>query len=170
MEYKWIGAVLIVLGCGGTGCYLGALHRKTAGQLAQLSRCLRYLASQLEFRLTTLQEVSLQLSHRERGPVSRAFREFAGELISCRPEDPALAMTRALDKTTGLTWQAREQLLKLGRELGCYDLGGQIEALRALQEGCRDRLQSLRQDQHQRLRSYRVLGLCTGAALVILLA
>ena len=60
-------------------------------------------------------------------------------------------------------------LLLLGSSLGRFDLAGQLKGLSAVKGQCALELQELRTDREPRLRSYRVLGLCAGAALVILL-
>ena len=60
-------------------------------------------------------------------------------------------------------------LLLLGRSLGRFDLSGQLKGLTSLRERCSREMQELHLDRDNRLRSYRVLGLCAGGALVILL-
>ena len=60
-------------------------------------------------------------------------------------------------------------LLQLGHSLGRFDLSGQLSELTALREQCDEEIRELRLDRSERLKSYRVLGLCAGAALVILL-
>ena len=63
----------------------------------------------------------------------------------------------------------RRMLLLLGHSLGRFDLSGQLKGLASVRERCGQELQALRSDRDSRLRSFRVLGLCAGAALVILL-
>lgn len=58
---------------------------------------------------------------------------------------------------------------ELGRNLGRFDLTGQLSSLRALRAGCEDSLKQLTDNRDNRLRSYQTLGLCTGAALAVLL-
>ena len=63
----------------------------------------------------------------------------------------------------------RDRLGQLGDTLGRYDLSGQIGGLQALQELCRRDLQALAGERQKNVKSCQALGLCTGAALAILL-
>ena len=57
----------------------------------------------------------------------------------------------------------------LGSTLGSYDLDGQVKGLQAVRAESRRIYESLDTNKDARLRSYRVLGICTGAALTIVL-
>ncbi len=57
----------------------------------------------------------------------------------------------------------------LSYSLGKFDLEGQLQGLEAAKADCQRRLQNMEQGKESRLRSYRALGLCGGAALAILL-
>ena len=63
----------------------------------------------------------------------------------------------------------RRPLRLLGQTLGRFDLPGQLKGIKAVQESCRRELARLERNRDARLRSYQTLGLCAGAALVILL-
>ena len=58
--------------------------------------------------------------------------------------------------------------LQLGDSLGRFDLSGQIQGLASVQKRAEFELEQLRRNQDVRLRSYQTLGLCAGAALVVL--
>jgi hypothetical protein len=52
--------------------------------------------------------------------------------------------------------------------MGRFDLEGQLNGLEAVRTRCRDWLDELISGREVRLRNYQTLGLCAGAALVIL--
>ena len=60
-------------------------------------------------------------------------------------------------------------LSQLGKTLGQLDLSGQLRGLAAAQETCRKELERVEASKAGRLRCYRALGICAGAALAILL-
>jgi hypothetical protein len=59
-------------------------------------------------------------------------------------------------------------LQELGTSLGRFDLFGQLEALEAEEKSCKANLETIINGQDVRLRTCRTLGICCGAALVIL--
>jgi stage III sporulation protein AB len=77
-------------------------------------------------------------------------------------------MAAAVARTKGLPEKTKGILLLLGRELGRFDIDGQIRGLDAVRLQCKDRLNALTQNKETRIRSYKTLGLCAGAAMVIL--
>jgi hypothetical protein len=52
--------------------------------------------------------------------------------------------------------------------MGKFDIDGQINGLEAVRSLCRRMLDELTSGREVRLRNYQTLGLCAGAALVIL--
>ena len=79
-------------------------------------------------------------------------------------------MRAAMEKCHDLPACLRRPLRQLGQTLGCFDLPGQLQGLKSVQEICRREQARLEQNRDARLRSYQTLGLGAGAALVILFA
>ena len=52
MDYKWIGAVLIISACGGFGFSLICTHRREEATLRSLASALDYMVSELHFKAT----------------------------------------------------------------------------------------------------------------------
>ena len=57
----------------------------------------------------------------------------------------------------------------LSLSMGQFDAQGQIQALEVARDHCRSMLEAMAENRDVRLRSYQTLGICAGAALVILL-
>ena len=57
MEYKWIGAILVIGGCGGFGFSVAGEAMRQERQLRQLLENLDFMESELRYRLTALPEL-----------------------------------------------------------------------------------------------------------------
>lgn len=169
MGFKWIGAVLIVVACGGFGCSIAAGVKKEERELTRLVRLLGFMENQLQYRLTPLPELCRQAGKETPGSVGEVFSNLSRELLWQSAPDAAGCMAAAVRRSHDLSPALRQLLLALGQTLGRFDLDGQLKGLEEAREGCRSRLEALARDRDSRLRSYRTLGLCAGAALAILL-
>ena len=169
MGYKWIGALLILGSCGGFGIGLAVQRKNEERLLCQLAQILEEMLWELPFQLTPLPELLRHAVGRKKGCLSAVLLELARQLDRQVLPDAGSCMTAALE-TASLNYPSlQRQLDRLGQSLGRFDLEGQCKGLAAVKEGCDAELLRLRDSRDVRLRSYRVLGLCAGAALVILL-
>lgn len=168
MEIKWIGAVLVMAGCGGFGATLAAAYRREERQLRQLMEAVAYMECCLQYQLTPLPQLCRGAAQLLSGPVRRLFQTLAQELeFQIAPDAPS-CMSAALSQTQELTKKCRSVCIQLGRTLGQLDLPGQLKGLELAEETCRRGLESLSSGRDERLRSYQTLALCAGAALTIL--
>ena len=168
MPVKWIGAMLVVVGCGGFGFMMALNIMREAAALRQLISAVDFMCCELEYRLTPLPELCRKVSEQYSGSVGAAFQLLTEELEGQVAPDAAVCMETAIKKTPELPKRTAAALVSLGRTLGLFDLSGQLKGLRGLQEECGYYLEELERDKTQRLRSYQTLGLCAGAALAIL--
>ena len=168
MPVKWIGAMLVVAGCGGFGFMMALYIKREVAALRQLISAVEFMCCELEYRLTPLPELCRKVSDQYSGSIGTVFRLLAEELEGQVAPDAAFCMGSAIKKTPELPKRTAAALVSLGRTLGLFDLSGQVKGLRGLQEECGYYLEELERDKTQRLRSYQTLGLCAGAALAIL--
>ena len=169
MIYKWIGAGLIVGSCGGFGIYLA--HRQKREEALLLQRCTMIddMRFQLPFQLTPLPELLRQAAGKGRGLLPEIFLGLAEQLDRQVLPDALCCMEAALsDGCLGYP-RVENMLLLLGQSLGRFDLSGQLKGLGKVRQRCAREAEELRENRDIRLRSFRVLGLCAGAALAILL-
>lgn len=169
MTLRLIGGALIVAACGGYGLALGAAHRQKERELERLIEVIAHMESQLSYQLTPLPELCRQAARGVGGPVGEVFRNLALALDQQSAPEVSGCMAVALSESRPLPPGLGSILTRLGAGLGRYDLPGQLRGLRAARQACRRQLDALEADRDVRLRSYRTLGLCAGAALVILL-
>lgn len=168
MHVKWLGACLILAGCGGYGYAIASSTRREERLLTQLGRVLDFMAWELEYRLTPLPELCALAAEETGGVLRDTFRSLSQKLIQQYAPSAGSCMGEVLQQTTRLPGRVRWHLAYLGRSLGRFDLPGQLSGIRAVQKACREDLERLHQNWEVRLRSYQTLGLCAGFALVIL--
>ena len=169
MDYKWIGAVLIVAGCGGFGFSLSAEHRREENSLRKLIALLDFMACELQYRMTPLPELCVAAAGETCGPLKQVFSKLAELLEASVSWDVAGAMDDALQSAEPLPEKTRDNLLALGRSMGRFDLTGQLSALESVRAGCRRDLEEFTANRDIRLRNYQTLGICAGAAVAIIL-
>lgn len=165
---KWIGAVMIILGCGGFGFTIAANHRTAENTLRQLTAALDYMECELRYRMTPLPQLCREAASERTGPVRSVFSRLAEELDAQVTPEVSSCMNAALSAAGAVPGHARSVFLGLGQTLGRFDLDGQLKGLEQARQQCRRELDGLSQNRDVRLRSYQTLGLCAGAALAIL--
>lgn len=168
MHYKWIGAIMIIVSCGGFGFALAAGHLRDEKALRQTLSALDFMGCELQYRLTPLPELCRQTGRELGGMVGQVFTTLASELDSQVSADVESCVNAALAGVPQLPGKTRDALRQLGQTLGRFDLEGQLKGLEAVRAACREKLRALTENKEPRLRSYQTLGLCAGAALAIL--
>lgn len=168
MIYKYIGAILIVAGCGGCGFSIAAGQLRAENMLRELTRILDFMECELQYRLTPLPELCYQAGQESAGSVRKVFLSLAQELEAQLSPDVSACMQVAVRRANELPSEVRGAFLHLGSSMGRFDLVGQLKGLESVRAECREKLEKLTCDRETRLRSYQTLGLCAGAALVIL--
>ena len=165
---KWIGALLIIISCGGFGFYQGICYRKEEQALRDLLRVMDLMECELQYRLTPLPQLCNVIASQFRGPVGMVFRSLGQELESQIAPEAGSCMHSALIGCKELPQRLNGLLEELGTTLGSYDLQGQLIGLDAVRLQCRSFLDEMSQNREGRIRSYQTLGLCAGAAIAIL--
>ena len=168
MSLHWIGAVLIVAGCGGVGFGMALNYKREENSLRQLIRVMDMFCCELEYRVTPLPELFRKAANTATGHLAKLFANVAQELENQVAPDATYCMASALRRSRELPGRILFALTDLGRSLGEYDLDGQLQGIKAVQASCTRQLGELESNRTQRIRSYQTLGLCAGAALAIL--
>ncbi len=165
---KWLGALIVIVGCGGFGYRLAAAYRREERMLERLLRALEHMRCELTYRLTPLPELCRQASQVAGGTLAAAFDRLAQELERQIAPDAERCMEAVLAAAPNLPDKTEKLMHLLGMSLGRFDLDGQLRGLEGICRDCTRELDCLRQGKEGRLRSIQTLGLCAGAALAIL--
>ena len=168
MTAKLLGAMMILLGCGGYGCYMAACHIRQTRMLEDLCGVLRVILWELQYKQTPLPELCRLAASEAKSSLRGVFEDLASELDRQVAPNVSKCMLAALADHRALPPVVQGLLRELGTSMGRFDLKGQLEALEAVSASCGTSLETLRSGQDVRLRTYRTLGICCGAAIVIL--
>jgi len=169
MGIKIIGAVLILTACAGFGLIIAFHHKREVNTLKKLIGALDFLECELQYRMSALPDLCRQTAAETDGLIQLIFMRLANELEDQISPDVRRCMQSVLAKTKDIPAVSFECLQLLGDSLGRFDLQGQLKGLQNVRQVCRGKLNKLMGNAEVRLRSYQTLGLCAGAAIVILL-
>ncbi len=165
---KWIGAVLIILACGGMGIFMASAYRYEERLLQQFLGSLRWMLCELQCRGVDLPELFRRGSERTGGIMGQLYGRMGLELSKRVAPDARTCMEIALDGVR-LPEKLRELALALGNSVGEFHLEGQLQQLESVLADCSRILEEHRRCADGRIRIYQTLGLCGGLALAILL-
>lgn len=168
MSLKIIGAILVIAGSGCFGFLISATHKKEVYNLQQFCTALEFMECELQYRLTPLPQLCRQAVSCCTGYVRSVFLDLASQLEAQNHADVQSCLDTVLAKMKGSTSVTYIAFQKLGSCLGRFDLEGQMKGVRSVREECSIHLDKMSRNQDVRLRSYKTLGLCAGAALAIL--
>lgn len=166
MEYKWFGAVLIVVSCGFMGYSFAASHRREERELEYFLHALVSMENELRTSLMPLPELCRFGEEASRGMVRVIFGRLSDRLNRQNMYDANACVNKALEGVA--VGKLADSFRMLGKSLGKFDLEGQLQGLVETGDYCQGELEKLRATREQRLRSYQTLWLCAGAALAIL--
>ena len=168
MQIQWIGAILIVAGCGGVGFSMAIFDKREMDALKNLLDALSFMRNELCYRVTPLQELCAKASDACSGCIQRFLLQLSEEVANQLAPDVACCLRTALSKCQDIPEKTRALLCRLGLNLGLFGLEEQLSGLDALLAEGNALREQLERNRAQRLRSYQTLGLCAGAALALL--
>lgn len=168
MNIKWIGALLIVASCGAVGIKMSMAYIKQERQLDQLLTSMHYIKCELQYRLTPLSQVVYRCTEQTTGAIRGFYQNLQKELDMQDSPNAQYCMRSALAKSVDLFPSTVSVLRRLGETLGAFDLDGQLIGIEEASNFCRENIDTFKKNRRDRIRNYQTLGLCAGAALVIL--
>lgn len=168
MNVKILGAVVIIITCGGIGFHMSKIYSLQEQQLDELIQAFEYIKCELQYRLTPLAVQFQQCSTITSGSISAFFSLMTSELEAQISPNAKYCLTAALNRSTGLTSAAVQVLSYFGKTLGAFDFQGQLSCVNQTIVFSQEILNRLKHNHTAKTRNYQTLGLCTGAALVVL--
>ena len=91
-----LGAMIVILGCGGFGWHLAAAYRREERILRQLMAALDYMGCELQYRMTPLPELCRQAAAQHNGCLGETLKLLSQELESQISPDVERCMSAAL--------------------------------------------------------------------------
>ena len=169
MHIRIIGAIFILLGCTGFGFLAASNHRRETNTLRQFINILEFMQNELQYRLTPLPELCMLASNTSKGILKQVFQCLSHELENQILPDAQMCMHSVIEGNDDIPKLTKYGLSLLGRSIGRFDINGQLNCLKSIQMEMQQTLNEFSKNQADRLRSYQTLGICAGAAALILL-
>ncbi len=167
MIIKLLGAVLTFAACAYVGFSRAAAYTKSERQLQQLILALEFMQRELEFRMPPLGELCALTAGQISGPLRTVFLHLSRQLDGQVLPQVEQCMEQALQNAK-LTDAVKANLHLLGKNMGRFDLQGQLSGLAAVKALASRDLSGILSHRDENIRFCRTLALCAGAALVIL--
>ena len=168
MTIRLIGAVMIIVGCASFGFLLATAHILETSTLKQLIQALQLMESELKYRKTPLPLLCHYVALGQSGLIKTYFLSLESELQQQIQPDAATCAQLALDKMQYMPKQTKHLISQLGKSLGKFDVDGQVLGIQTVREEAVLRVKHRNKDQDQRIKNYRIFGICAGIAIVIL--
>lgn len=168
MMIRLIGAGMTLLAGGGYAMVIGTEHRKKEGYYEQLLLILEHFSWQLQTNMAPLPVCCTSAAVCGRGKIAELFVHLSQQLESGGADSAAVCMAGCIAEFD-LPSQLTQRLEQLGDTLGRYDLTSQIAGIQTVMELCKRDLQALMAERIKSVKSCQALGMCTGAAVAILL-
>ena len=168
MVGKWVGALCIFVACSGIGFSVAYKQMKELRLLSQFVRILDRMKKEIQYFLRPIPDLCRIISSEEEGELGQAFLRLAIEMENQIQPDVSRCMSSIISSMNHIAGSILDSMESLGRELGRYDLDGQLLGIAQIREVLMERYNTLNHDKKKRMRGYQTLGVCAGAALVIL--
>ncbi len=165
---RLIGSILILVGCTAIGFSAASLCRTKVKVIQNFLHLLDCMMTELRCRVTPLPELCKNVSGSS-GAFCNTMLSFSETLDSQIAPNPMACMEHALAQGHIPCQEYADCLCELAGALGCYDLTGQLRQLEGLRGKWNQTLEHMENDLAMRVRYFRVLGICAGCALTILL-
>lgn len=164
---RWAGFVLIVVSSGLFGCSLVSGLREQTKIIKALRSDLEYLRAEVEFRLLTLPEIINTLSMRTIPPLQKLYAEVCKIAETNPGQDIGTCLEQAPMHI--LPQKVSSLLISLFSSLGKQDIQYQLHALDDTLQSLTAMIRQKEKEKREQERNCRILCLCTGFALAIIL-
>lgn len=165
---KWIGAFCIFVSCMSVGFSVAYRQTRELKMLEQWIRIMDRAEKEICYHLRAVPDLFRMISYEENGPLGRLFLRAAIEMENQIQPNAGVCLNVALSDFEGLPKSVFELLILFGAELGRYDLESQLKGFAQIRSIAEEKRILTLQNHSKRIRGYQTLGLCAGAALVIM--
>lgn len=165
---KLVGSVFIFFGCAAMGFSIALTHKRNAYILQQFLLAVEFMLCELPEKMPPLPILLRDTAQHTSGIARQIFSDLASILDAQEYANTELSMKTIVERYHTLPEAAKNNLLRLGQSLGRFDIPGQVSGLISIKQSVERELNALLTNMEVRIRSYKTLGLCAGAALAIL--
>ena len=169
---KYAGMLFVVVSAASVGMQMSASLRSRCRVLRQLLAVIQILRNEISVCGTPLPQAFALMAVSTNGAVERLFADLAREMEKKRWLTPLAAMELGLKNDT--VWKQEEGVCGIMRRfaagLGKYDRTSQLQVIDQTANDLSVLLKQTEQEHSIRGKTYRILGICAGLSMVILLA
>jgi len=162
------GSIFVLAGCAGLGFSISSHYKMRLHVVQSFLRMMEFMAAELSYKVTALPELCRSAAG-DFPCFQGVLLYFSDSLESQIEPDPFACMEFTLARTGSPCAEHKLCLQELAQILGNSDLQGQLRQLDGLHHKWSQRLIELEKDVTDKVRNYRVIGICAGCALAILL-
>lgn len=168
MIIKVLGGIIIIFTCGVFGFMMATAYKKEISLLQQLIYILDYMECELQYRQTPLPDLCRQAAAQAQDLLRKIFLSLTNELEDKISADVEQCVSNALAHNQELPKVIQSMFDLLGKNLGRFDLEGQLKGLESVKQECKRQLSIMTTNSDVKTRNLQTLGLCAGAAMAIL--
>ena len=171
MTMKIAGLVFVICASSWTGFRMANALRSKCQMIEQLLTAMQILYQEIVVCATPLPQAFAIVSVSSKGDIRLLFSEISKRLDQTRWLTPCAAMTACLDTIPSLINETEicDLLINFASAIGKYDRDAQKITI----DQSKIRLETMRmqaeQNRSMKSKSYKVLGICTGLSVAILL-
>lgn len=165
---RWFGFILVVSGASAAGIFMSHSVQRKAEICTELISALEFMRGEIEFRLTPLGEICNHLGLVCKKPLGQVFSFVADALKSAPGRPSGVQMRRALQRQP-LPEEAKVVLTELFDSCGKQDVLSQLRAIDLAERRMQLTLDVLQKEKNERCRTYRMIGICAGLAVAVIL-
>lgn len=169
MWVRIIGAAVTVSACSAFGFGVAFDYHRRVRMLRDFLACLQEMELALQEQPVPLPELVFRAGQLGKGNVYMLMRAYSDCLRRGLCADAAGCMCLALQQIPIEDRCLHRYFSELGRNLGRFDMPGQLRGLQSLSASAARKLSQLEQEQSAAVRVYRTLGVFGGLALAVLL-
>lgn len=168
MLLRIVGAACVLIVCVGIGFYLAFKYAQEEKMLLQIIDVLNFMKCELQYRVTPLPILCRQAALEVSGTIRDTFCELSIELDKQISPDVECCMDVVICNNTHLPEKITMIFRELGKQLGRFDLQGQLNGIEWVMQKTQSVLNERYNDKADSMRRYKVFGVCAGITLVII--
>ena len=169
---KYAGMIFVIVSAASVGLQMSSSLRNRSRLLRQLLAAMQILRNEISVCGTPLPQAFALIAVSSNGAVARLFSYLAREMEIRRWLTPVAAMEQGLMDDP--IWKQETCVCGIlghcAAGLGKYDRTSQMQVLDQTANDLTALLKQTEQEQSIRGKTYRILGICAGLSMVILLA
>lgn len=172
MAGKVIGSLMVIISFSGMGFWCSKRRILCRKQMLELKRILILLKDEIRFLHTPLPEALKRLGNSSVSPFSDIFQQMGESLKNHEAENFYDVWEQGINRIfreSSIKWEYLEELLILGKNLGTMDWQAQLNRLDVYLMELEESLKRMQEENREKVKLYRVLGILSGIFIIILL-